>query len=244
MSRYLIAILLLVTLALGAACVAMGAPLNPPGVRKTNPELLSITPGNASPGETILVKTINTPADKTKVEIWFTLAANTTVQGTIGSTTEPQGTVIYYVKVPGDDSTASYQGPLYVKIKEDGRTTNSRNFRVTPVMPKISSHSPQYGEPGKTTTFKGVNFKPTDEATLSNYSGTVPVTYRSATEIAITLPSNYPTTNKFISVILRRKSGSATLSTGPYILPLDPKLLPESKTGTQNTGQKVESGQK
>lgn len=241
MHRNLVAVLL-ISLALSLSAAAIGAPLNPPGAGKpTNPQILSVTPGNGSPGDTIVMKAINVPSDKTKAEVWFTIAANKPAQGTIMNTAvDGQGAVTYWVQVPGDDTlTAAYRGPLYIKNKDTGRVTPNVQFNTIPILPKITSHSPQYGVPGKTTTFKGVNFKPTDEVSLSAV-GAVPLTFKSATEIAIALPTNWPTTEKFIKVTVRRKGSSTTQVPPAYTYALDPKLYTGENKNQGNTGQKVE----
>jgi hypothetical protein len=241
MNRPFAAILLLVTLALGAGGVAVGTPLTPPGTPpSTVSRIISITPGSGSPMGSVLIQAVNVPDDKNKAEVWFTLAPNTPAQGTITKVAVSHGTMTYWVQVPGDDClVTSYQGPLYIKIKEGGHVTNSVQFRIVPTTPKITSHYPQYGAPGRTTTFRGVNFKPTDEVVVSN-AGALPLIYRSASEIAITLPANYPTKDKFIKVTVHRKNVSTAGSPMAYQYALDPSLLPPSKTG--NTGQKAESG--
>jgi hypothetical protein len=146
--------------------------------------------------------------------------------------------ITYAVRIPGDDSiTASYRGPLYIKIKADGRTTGPGvQFNIIPALPKINSHVPQYGAPGRTTTFRGVNFKATDEIFVTNAPG-IKLEFHSPTEIAVTLPTNYPTTDKYIKVVVRRQgTGSPTSSPQPYMYALDPKLYTGSKEGNQ--GQK------
>jgi hypothetical protein len=229
-------LLIALVLGVGAVAVAQTAP-GAPGHPITTPKIVSVTPGSASPGAGIVIKAINVPSDKSKAEVWFTLKAGTTAQGTITNTTvDSQNVITFWVQVPGDDTlTAPFRGPLYIKNKDDGRVTPNVQFNIVPISPKITSHTPQYGAPGKTTTFRGVNFKATDEVNVSG-AGLLPLDFHSATEIAITLPSNYPTTTRLISVGIRRKGGSGW-SMYPYAL--DPKFFPENKTG--NTGQKVES---
>lgn len=241
MHRRLVIPFLLIAIATASVSAATAASPAPTAGRDPGiivpPQIESITPNSGSPGDMVEVKGLSIPADRSKAEVWFTLAPNKTAQGTILRTSQSQKVVSYWVKVPGDDSiTASYQGPLYIKIKENGKTTPPRQFRIIPLLPKITSHSPQYGAPGRTTTFRGVNFKSTDEACVSGTTS-AQLTFRSATEVAIALPANYPTASSLIRVYLRRKGGLA----GPtYIYALDPSVQPGSKTGP-NTGQKVES---
>ena len=239
MRRFVISVLVLLALASWAGGEIISAPSIPGTPRPTNPQIVSVTPGFGSPGDNVVIKAINVPLDKTKAEVWFTIAANKSAQGTISRSAESRGQVTYWVQVPGDESiTAQFRGPLYIKVKGTGRVTPSIQFSVIPVTPKITSHSPQYGAPGRTTTFKGVNFKPDDQVSV-NVVGTVPMVYRSATEIAITLPSNFPTTESLIRVTVRRKNSSTTQVPSPYMYALDPAVnTGERPSG--NTGQKVE----
>jgi len=244
MHRLLTATLLLAFLASVSTTATIAATPAPTAGRDPNvvvpPQIESVTPNSGSPMDTVQVKGLSIPTDKSKAEVWFTVAPSKTVQGTILRTAESRKVVTYWVQVPGDDSIAvSYQGPLYIKIKDTGRVTPSRPFRIIPLLPKITSHSPQYGAPGKTTTFRGVNFKSTDQAVVSGTTS-AQLAFHSATEVAVTLPSNYPTSNSLIKVYLRKKAGSGWLNGPTYTYALDPSVRPESKP-SGNTGQKVES---
>ncbi|MHB1458139.1 MAG: IPT/TIG domain-containing protein [Armatimonadota bacterium] len=240
MCRYLKTVLLVITI-IGMGTVAFAA-INPPGTTAgTRPQIQGLMPNFGSSMEVVIVKGINIPNDKAKAEVWFTIAANKTTQGTIMKTSISQGLVSYWVQLPSaGDITATYQGPLYIKVKENGLTSNSVSFRFVPCPPaKITSHWPQYGKPGRTTTFRGTNFKSTDEAYFNNF-GVVPMVFRSSTEITVTLPANFPVTDKLIKLYIRRKSGSTWVNGPQYTYAMDPSVLPESKPTSQTVGPKVE----
>lgn len=240
MRRYLKTSLLVMVI-IGMGTVAFAA-INPPGTTTgTRPQIQGLLPNFGSPMEVVIVKGINIPNDKAKAEVWFTLAANKTAQGTILNTSISQGVVTYRVQLPSAGNvTATYQGPLYIKVKDNGLVSNSVSFRFVPCPPaKITSHSPQYGKPGTTTTFRGTNFKSTDEAYFNNF-GVVPMVFRTSTEIAVTLPANFPVTDKLIKVYIRRKNGSTWVNGPLYTYAMNPSVLPESKPTSQTVGPKVE----
>lgn len=209
------------------------AVLPPTGLRVVpgTPSIEVPVPNYGSPNDTITIKGRNIPDDKTKADIWFDLGASVPTQGTIVSASKSGDVITYQVRVPGNDYLYnSHQGPLYVKLRATGAVTNSQTFTFVPCpVPTITSHSPQYGKPGVTTTFTGKNFRQTDKVYFvvpGQADIGAQTSYHSPTEIAAALPSTYPTNvSRSIIAYVRYDCKGHWMNGARYTYPLDPSTM-------------------
>lgn len=195
------------------------------------PAIQSITPNMASPNDTVVITGVSIPADMTQAEVWFTIAQNENVQGTILKTTKTGDFgMTYDVRVPGDDRlTKEHDGQVYVKIKS-GMSTNTLPFGFDPCPPPtITGREPQYGAPGRQMTFTGTRFKPSDlvyfiapdRSELGASSQFV-----SATQMTVKVPYGYPTNTKSLTVYIRAKCGvNGCVFSQRYAFPMDPAVI-------------------
>ncbi len=200
------------------------------------PTLTGITPDVGSPNDTVTITGVGIPPEKNKIVVWFTIAQNQPVQGTIiDGSSDAKGVVTYHVRVPGNDYlTKSYDGPVYVKLLAAGTTTNELIFHFVPCPPPtITSHSPQYGAPNRQMTFTGTRFKYGARVVFSfdgaggEYGGQS-VQVISPTQIKVTIPDTLPTNiSKKIYAQVRNTCGAnGGWVYGPkYGFPMDPAAM-------------------
>jgi hypothetical protein len=214
-----------------------------PDVIPSAPDLIrpsaisSITPNTGTSNDTVTITGTSIPADKNQAVVWFTIASNQLVQGTILNATKTPNAVSYQVRVPGNDYlTKPFDGPVHVTIK-GGPTTNELTFHFVPCpLPTITSHTPDAGGPNRRMTFTGTHFRMGDivvftaQGTTSEYYG-VSVEVVNTTQLKVTIPSDYPTTTKTIYAAIHGKCGVSSWVYGPkYGFKMDPAVL--------NSGQK------
>lgn len=202
-----------------------------PPIFAAPPSISSVVPASGGPSDIVKVSGKSIPEDKTKAEVWFTVAGGLTRQGTILNVTKSAGIVTYEVRVPPRDNIQnSHDGPLYVRFKQTGAITNSLTFKYLPYPPPtITSHTPQYGMPGQRTTFTGTHFDSTNAvyfvvAGQSDISSPSTI-YRSPTELYVTVPPNLPKANKTITCYVRGKAGALWQNGPRYSYSMDPAYI-------------------
>lgn len=200
------------------------------------PSLNSVTPSSGKGGDTVVIKGNSLPLNKDEVRVWFTIATNATLQGTIISTAQLSDGVSYTVRVPGVDwLTKSFVGSLYVRLLNSQTDTNSLRFEYVPFpLPTITSHTPTSGAPARTMTFAGTNFRMGDRVIFlvpgqaREYVGQS-VTIANTTQLSAMIPVDYPTTTKTIEVYVLGVCGTGWAYGPHYRFMMDPAVVSKPK---------------
>lgn len=201
----------------------------PPGSAPSSPVpvLLDVTPGNGSTGDMVTIRGKYLSTDKARNEVWFVIASNVPVQATTLNVMKAQDIVSYQVQVPGKAGVApGYDGQVYMKPKDTGKSTNSLLFHYGVCPPAtITSSNPTAARSLTKVTLYGANFKADDEVCFvvpGQPDVSASKQYVSAGQVIVTVPM-FNSTLPMVAVYVKGKCGSGCVKGPQYQLALATK---------------------